>query len=60
MISITVYAFQSIIGNLLNLGDWVESNTIIIALRIAITLEKKNKLLDGHTSLVAFALICYP
>ena len=42
---------------LVSLGDWVESNTVIVALRIAVTLEKEIELLDGRSGLVAFAFV---
>ena len=52
VVTVTMDAFQSIVGNLLSLGDWVESNAIIVTLCIAISLEEEIKLLDCCSSLL--------
>jgi hypothetical protein len=54
---LTVDTIQSIIGNLLNLDDWVESKATVVAFRITIPFEEEIELLDGCGSLVTLAVV---
>jgi hypothetical protein len=50
-------SFQALLRDLFDSGDWVETNPIVVAFGIAVSLKKEIELLDRCGSFVAFAFV---